>query len=678
LSNDQIKDNDTLKTRVVVAAFKDVGPATIFDPSNGYDYEQFVDTIFPTVFIQNYGLDNQGPFGVRAEIYDSTNALVYSDSKSYTLTALNSILASFKPFPCDIKGRYYFRAFTQLGIDVDKTNDTVKRYFNIVRSNDVAITSIIYPENGKSYAPPVAAKKPSAVLENLGELNQATPFWNYCDIYFNNSIIYHDSFSINSFRGSPETLLFKNFKPTSKGYYKMLVYTSLAEDQYHKNDTLLSVFAVGLPDDIEVVSITPAPGSNLQLNVPAATGFTLKNNGYNPQNTPFPVIYKVTQGNSIKYVKVKMVTIDSGETKLFVIDTTLLLDNLNPYKVSVYTSLNKDFNKSNDTITGVFGVMKNYDVSADKILFPTNSDTLLVNTQNVTPMVSIRNLGDSLYKGRFQVVLKISNALNGVVFYNKTIDTLMSDSGHLILGFPIFGVSNSPLQIKLLSYVTVPGDQEKLNDTCKANSRFLIRYDAQAQSIQVPASGAVYANSTNTLYPKLVLKNNGVSDMPSFNARAIITHLDTSTKTEVEVYRDSLSVSTLTVGLTLSVDLLKAFDVTSMPNGDYKCYLAVMSSSDQIFNNDKTSIAFKINRTNSIQTINVSDWRIYPNPVSDQLFVEIKQTNQFVIGHIYDAYGRVLKSMLLVPGTTAVDVRDLSAGVYFVKVGDGLIKFVVE
>ena len=678
LSNDQIKDNDTLRTRIVVAAFKDVGPATIFDPSNGYDYEQFVDTIFPTVFIQNYGLDNQGPFGVRAEIYDSTNTLVYSDSRNYTLTALNSILASFKPFPCDIKGRYYFRVFTQLGIDVDKTNDTVKRFFNIVRSNDVAITSVIYPENGKSYTPPVAAKKPSAVLENLGELNQATPFWSYCEIYFNNAMIYRDSFSINSFRGSPETLLFKNFQPSSKGYYKMKVYTSLEEDQFNKNDTMLSVFAVGLPDDIEVVAISPAPGSNLQLNVPAATGFTLKNNGYNPQNTPFPVIYKVTQGNSIKYVKVKMVTIDSGETKSFVIDTTLLLDNMNPYTVSVYTTLNKDFNKSNDTITGVFGVNKKYDLSADKILFPTNSDTLLVNTQNVTPLVSIRNLGDSLYKGRIQVVLKISNVLNGVVFYNKTIDTLMSDTGHLILGFPIFGVSNSPLQIKLLSYVTALGDQEKINDTCRSNSRFLIRYDAQSLSIQVPASGAVYTNSTTTLFPKIVIKNNGVSDMPMFFARTIITHQDTATKSEVEVYRDSLSITTLTAGLTLTTDLLKAFDVSSMPNGDYKCYMAILSGSDQIFTNDKTSIAFKIIRTNSIQTINLSDWRVYPNPANDQLFVEIKQQNQFVTGQIFDAYGRGLKTVLLTTGITAIDVRDLSAGVYFVKVGAGLIKFVVE
>lgn len=678
LSSDQIKDNDTLRTRVVVAAFKDVGPATIFDPSNGYSYEQFIDTIFPTVFIQNYGLDNQGPFGVRAEIYDDKNNLVYSDSKSYTLTALNSILASFKPFPCDVKGRYFFRAFTQLGIDVDKTNDTVRRVFDIVRSNDVGITSVIYPENGKSYAPPVAVRKPSAVMENLGDFNQGTPFWNYCDIYFNSTLIYRDSFSINSFRGNPETLVFKNFQPSFKGYYQARFYTSLAEDQFHKNDTMVSVFAVGLPDDVELLAIVPSPSSSLQLNSPTPTGFTIRNNGYNPQNTAFPVIYKVTQGASIKYVKVKMLTIDSGETKTITIDTTLKLDNMNPYTVSVYSSLGRDFNKANDTISGVFGVSKNYDISVDKILFPTSSDTLLVNTQNVTPVISVRNLGDSMFKGRFQATLKISNAINGVVFYNKFIDTVMNDTGHLLLNFPIFGVSNSPLQIKLLSYVTVVNDQESKNDTARENSRFMIRYDAQSLNVLVPASGAVYTNTTTVLNPKLSVKSNGVSLMPVFFARAIIRYQDTALKQEVEVYRDSIAISTLAAGATLQADLLKLFDVSSMANGDYKCYMDILSASDQVFTNDKTSIAFKINRSTGLSSIAMSGVKVYPNPSNGWMEVSV---NNFTSNHdlsIVDIYGRTLKTFVIEGTVTKLDFRDLSAGVYFVTIGDGLIKFVIE
>lgn len=515
-------------------------------------------------------------------------------------------------------------------------------------------------------------------MENLGDLNQGTPFWSYCDIYYNNTLIYRDSFSINSFRGNPETLVFKNFQPSFKGYYQAKFYTGLAEDQFHKNDTMVSVFAVGLPDDVELVAITPSPSSTLQLNTPTPTGFTIRNNGYNPQNTAFPVIYKVTQGASIKYVKVKMVTIDSGETKTIAIDTTLKLDNMNPYTVSVYSNLGLDFNKVNDTINGVFGVSKNYDISVDKILFPTASDTLLVNTQNVTPVISIRNLGDSMFKGRFQAILKISNALNGVVFYNKSIDTVMNDTGHLLLNFPIFGVSNSPLQIKLLSYVTVVNDQDNKNDTARATSSFMIRYDAQSLNVLVPVSGAVYTNTTTVLNPKLSVKSNGVSLMPVFFARAIIRYQDTALKEEVEVYRDSIAISTLTAGATLQADLLKLFDVSSMANGDYKCYMDILSSSDQVFTNDKTSIAFKINRSSGLNSIAMSGVKVYPNPSNGWLEVSVKDIIAASQLSIIDVYGRNIKTIDIVETVTKLDLNDLSAGVYFVKIGDGSIKFVIE
>lgn len=45
---------------------------------------------------------------------------------------------------------------------------------------------------------------------------------------------------------------------------------------------------------------------------------------------------------------------------------------------------------------------------------------------------------------------------------------------------------------------------------------------------------------------------------------------------------------------------------------------------------------------------------------------------------ICDVYGRMIKTQLLEEEHTQVDIRDLSAGVYFVKIGGGLIKFVVE
>jgi hypothetical protein len=97
-----------------------------------------------------------------------------------------------------------------------------------------------------------------------------------------------------------------------------------------------------------------------------------------------------------------------------------------------------------------------------------------------------------------------------------------------------------------------------------------------------------------------------------------------------------------------------------------------------VFNNDKTNIAFKISRTNSLDRVSISDIKIFPNPSSSIINILRAGSNQDVEMSICDVYGRVLKTQVLQSELTQVDIRDLSAGVYFVKFGEGLIKFVVE
>lgn len=678
LSNDQIRDNDTLKSKLVVAAFKDVGPATIFDPSYGFDYEQFIDTIFPTVYIQNYGLDKQGPFNVRTEIYDSAKNLVYSDVKSFTLTALNSILASFKPFPCDVKGQYYFRAFTELGIDVDKSNDTVSRIFRIVRSNDVAIVDIVYPANGKSLTPPVAARKPEAVLRNVGDANQADYFTSFCDIYYGTNLIYRDSFHINSFRSQDQTLLFKNFSPSYKGYYTMKVYSALPGDQFRMNDTMVSYFAVGVPDDVELISISPTAGSVLQLNKRYPTFVSIRNNGYNPQNTPFPVVFKVTQGPSIKYIKVINVTIDSGQTNTFNLDTVLMLTQLTNYQLEVYTRLGNDFIKSNDTIKGEYYTAKDLDLSLSSILYPTSNDTLLINTQNVMPKVRIDNAGDSLAKGKFRVNIRISNANTGVTFYSKFADTQLIDSNHLIMGFPAFSI-NTAMPVKIVAWVDYASDQFNLNDTARQSSLFMLRYDARSLAVDVPVNGKTYGKSTPQILPSVQVANFGLSTMPGFYARVIIKHVDTISLAETEVYRDSVLINGLISGMTVATDLNTVFSIKDQVNGKYYCYLDVLSDLDQVPANNSKKTEFRIDNSLGIHGVRIEHFSVYPNPTHD--FITIKTHEAEALGmqvSVVDVLGQTVKCLTLDQPETKIYIDDLSPGTYFLKTDFGLIKFIVE
>jgi hypothetical protein len=615
---------------------------------------------------------------VRAEIYDSSKNLIYSDVKSFTLTALNSILASFKPFPCDVKGTYYFRAFTELSIDVDKTNDTVFKTFKIVRSNDVAITGILYPEDGRSLLPPVASKKPEALLTNVGDANQADYFYNYCEIYYGSSLIYRDSFFINSFRGPAQTLMFKNFQPTSNGYYTMKVYSSLELDQNRNNDTMISKFAVGLPDDVELLSIDPVENSALQINEKYPTGFTLRNNGYNPQNTPFPVVFKVTQGASIKYVKIINVTIGSGETKFFTIDTTLSLDKLLTYNVEVYSLLGEDFVRSNDTLKGVYYTAKEKDLTLSSILFPTITDTLLVNTQNVSPLVRIDNAGDSVLRGKFRVHIRIANANTGVVFYNKFTDTQLIDSSYLILGFQAFSI-NTSIPIKISAWVDHPEDQFRLNDTARANSLFLLLYDVKASLIELPVAGKTYGKSTPAIVPKVQINNLGVSTMPDFYARIIIKRIDTVSLQETVVYTDSALIQGLLSGSVVQFDMSQSFSVKDQFNGKYRCYLDILSDKDQILSNNHLQVDFRIDNTLGIYSLIMDRMSVYPNPTNHILTIKISDIQYLNMPvEIVDLNGKVIQSIQLQDLKTEIAVDNLSAGVYFLKTDFGLIKFVVE
>lgn len=302
LSGDELKDNDTLKSKLVVANYKDVGPATIFDPSNGTDYEQFVDTIYPTCIVQNYGLDKQGPFNVKVTMYDSFKNVVFTESKPLTLNALQSSIMFFSAYPCSVTGSYKCVFTTDLNIDIKRKNDTTFSLFKIIRSNDVAVTQIHYPGMDSVIKFPVVAKAPSVEIENFGTLNQAFDFPVYFKIFYKDSLIYFDSTLTTSFRQNPNTIFFKNFTTNKKGYYTMMAYTNLETDQYRLNDTLKGRFSVDLPDDVQPLSsssnlVFPELNSQVDIGKMYAPKVYIRNNGFISQVTPFPVVFMVKKGN---------------------------------------------------------------------------------------------------------------------------------------------------------------------------------------------------------------------------------------------------------------------------------------------------------------------------------------------------------------------------------------------
>ena len=76
-----------------------------------------------------------------------------------------------------------------------------------------------------------------------------------------------------------------------------------------------------------------------------------------------------------------------------------------------------------------------------------------------------------------------------------------------------------------------------------------------------------------------------------------------------------------------------------------------------------------------------SSFNIYPNPVSDRLYIETLTQTQTLTVEIYDVYGR-RQSMVNGQQSTVIDVSDLNSGVYFVKVvtseGETMKRFIKD
>jgi hypothetical protein len=677
LNNDEQKDNDTLRTRIVVATYNDVGLGSVFDPSSFFDYEQNIDTIYPTVFVQNFGLDSKGPFNVTAQIYDSLKNLLYTRTKSYSLAPLNSILATFDPFPCDKKGVYFFRAYTQLNNDVNKRNDSAFRIFNIIKSNDVGVSKIIYPENQKSLSPPVASKRPEITVDNFGDLNQNLPFKVFCEIYNSGNLIYKDSSTTNSFRGVTNSVFFKFFQPTQIGYYQLKAYTNLPDDQQSSNDTLISNFAVGIPDDIEIVSISPINSFKAQINQSIAPKATFVNKGLNRQTTPFPVVFQVFDNGNPIYSSTKFMTLDSGASKSITFDSTLRFNKIGSFQVVAYSALGIDFISKNDSFDATYFARVNYDIGISNILNPLNNDTLLVNLDVLKPKIELENLGDSIYNTGFTISTKFFNHTTNDLLYSKDIDTFFIANNPLILDFPDFPIQTTEKDVRMEAIIFSNKDQ-LINNNFKS---LLVRYhlfkDVSAANIVLPENGKIYLVSDASVLPRITLENKTIYKTESLMAALKIEFID-SLNNATQVHSDSVLIQSLSAKEIQTLNMNKPFSFADKSRGNYKGSLIVNSMNDQIVLNNIYTINFRIQESLNISQINSNYFQITPIPANQYLKVISKNEDLLKQIKLFDINGRMLIQQTVNTKEAIVNVSDLASGIYFIEVDNLRYKIIVS
>ena len=145
----------------------------------------------------------------------------------------------------------------------------------------------------------------------------------------------------------------------------------------------------------------------------------------------------------------------------------------------------------------------------------------------------------------------------------------------------------------------------------------------------------------------------------------VLTWNPVMTATSFNVYSDTVVIATVTE---------TTYTVTGLEAEKEYCF--TVTAINENGESAKSEVACATTKPDAIAE-NVAAFNIYPNPVSDKLYIETQTQTQTI--EIYDMFGRQ-QSMVNGQQSMVIDVTNLNSGVYFVKVvtanGEAVQRFV--
>jgi len=195
----------------------------------------FGPSIEPEAIFANIGDYDENAFYVNCWIQDSTTSLVYDEHMVCApLSIGEQISLSFTDFEAPYPGEFKFTYFTSLGIDNNRSNDTLSIDVNIGNIHDVAPIEIIWPVETTVTEP----FPPTVVVKNLGDMS-SSGFFVSCLIDSGTTMYYLLQEWCDSLEpDNVDTLEFSLVNLTDPGYYRFLFRTNWSEDDIPANDSL--------------------------------------------------------------------------------------------------------------------------------------------------------------------------------------------------------------------------------------------------------------------------------------------------------------------------------------------------------------------------------------------------------------------------------------------------------
>ncbi|MEZ4783084.1 MAG: hypothetical protein R3F28_03280 [Candidatus Kapaibacterium sp.] len=316
--------------------------------------------------------------GAKVKVYTSEQQLVSPGSR------LGSANVTFNVIPGSTNagpgtngnsrnGIYEVRIYPQDPDEEDLKNDTCKVPYFILGRNDIIAFQMLSPfEN----VPPLFTKYPVGVgmpiearFLNVGANDQTNVPVGYAvyrqgestPIYTSNSVI-GGAFPSAAFRD----VNLPTWSPTQPGTYCIRLWSNLADDEDHGNDTIpiIGQYCATVAYEIELAAvqgnISPVAGSVHPVGRPIRIEASFVNNGItDATNTPATVTITDPRGNQVynQTVSVQEIIADGGANQIFPNFIPSVASGPGTYRVTVVISNPQDPIAGNNTTSWTFRVL---------------------------------------------------------------------------------------------------------------------------------------------------------------------------------------------------------------------------------------------------------------------------------------------------------------------------------
>ncbi len=662
LQLDKVVDNNEVRTNFWMVVRNDMAVDNLFEPMNGGTYELNRDSIWPVIRVINYGANAQNNVPVTFRIIRNSSVL-YSRTKLVSLSGGASQILTYDTFPVQLDGIHYVQAYTRLNRDSFPSNDTLKAYFDVVKSNDVGVSKFLRPSDTLRYAKKDIFR-PFVQVNNYGIKNQDTVPVIMEIRYPNGPLLFRDSVRISVGALSLAQALFRNFSsPDTLVTLQCISYTKLGADQKFSNDTLVTQLKLEKGNDVSILeSISPFTDQRFQAPTDSiGCLFKVRNEGIGAVHADIPVIIEIFKGQQLVYrdsIKPRF-DLNPGDTLLIGGFDPVVFDQTGDYALNI-SLLYNDEEPFNNKFSSWFYVTRDIDYRLLTYNLGGFSDTIIYGTQNIVPSMRVNNESfSSVVQGK--VYLQIDLSANTIYSDSADIGTIQPGAS---LNIPLSNIINSKFKGDAIvhAWVKAQGDIFIENDSIKGRVYFDKAHDIRALRFEFPTADTLLRRGM-TYRPVVTIENDGRLD--EINPFGVTC--------QVFVNGNMVYVNNKSAIVASGEELRIAFDSTlSFSDIGQAEALFFTRYSDLEPLNDTLRLPFRVTVGVGIRDQTSVVPQVVPNPIQNLLWIQ--NTSGISELTIWDTRGRICRQ-LSVSKEEIIDVSDLNEGMYLVEIGEGNQRF---